>query len=557
MLYAILSCAISPIFVSQLLNNISAGKATFSNSIFLLVAYSVVLILGDVIMMRLSIAFAYIAEVRMQAAVAEKVMLHMTMLSLGYHKNHMSGGIVSDSTKLNSSIERFWDTLSFTAVPIATTIVSVCIALCFIFWQFAIILFVLSLAIAFVIIKSQNRIAPFSKQVAIKSSSMTAYLSDVISNITAVKSFSKEKFEIKSYQKRINVWKKAEFKEMKGVLKLTGSFSLLMTLMNICAFAAAIVATQYHLATIGTIYLVISYTLNVVEELWSVSGATRSYIRTIGDASPMIKTLDDDIQPRNPMKPIKNSLNLGKIEFKNVNFTHEDNKEKLFDNFNLTIKPGEKVGLVGKSGSGKTSLISLLMRFSDVNSGSINIDGVDIRKMTQEDLHKLISYVPQEPILFHRSIAENIAYGNMNATRSQIVEAARKANALDFIEKMSDGLDTQVGERGTKISGGQRQRIAIARAILKDAPILVLDEATSALDSESERLIQESLKTLMLNKTSIVIAHRLSTVAEMDRIIVISDGEIVEDGPHSVLSKSNGIYATLWNRQSGNFILEK
>jgi len=227
---------------------------------------------------------------------------------------------------------------------------------------------------------------------------------------------------------------------------------------------------------------------------------------------------------------------------------------RIFNDFNLQIKAGQRVGVVGRSGSGKTSLTRILLRFSDVDHGEVLIDNQDITKVSQESLHKSIAYVPQESSLFHRSIRDNIAYGKPNATEAEIIKSAKEANAWEFIAKLPEGLDTMVGERGVKLSGGQRQRIAIARAILKNSPILVLDEATSALDSESEKLIQDSLDNLMKNRTSLVIAHRLSTIAKLDRIIVLDQGQIVEDGTHDQLINQKGIYAKLWQHQSGGFI---
>jgi ATP-binding cassette subfamily B protein len=224
--------------------------------------------------------------------------------------------------------------------------------------------------------------------------------------------------------------------------------------------------------------------------------------------------------------------------------------------FSVTIKPGERVGLVGHSGSGKTTFTRVLLRFSDIQKGQIRIDGQDIADVTQESLRRSIAYVPQESTLFHRTLGENISYGKASATKNEVIQAAKLANAWEFIRQLPQGFETLVGERGIKLSGGQRQRIAIARAILKDAPILLLDEATSALDSESEKLIQASLDNLMKDRTSIVIAHRLSTIAKLDRILVLEKGRIVEDGSHAALIKKNGVYAKLWNHQSGGFIEE-
>lgn len=552
----ILTTTLAPIFVSKLLTSIADGTATLSGCLNLLIIYSVLKIVGNVVIFRISIWMAYMAETKMQKTTLLKVLRHLTDKSLAYHSNKMSGGTISNVTKLSGSIERFWDTIAFTLVPMIVTLVSVCIVLGFTIWQYALAISILSIIIIIVVIRAQNSLAPLSNEVATKSSAMTAYLSDVISNIGAVKAFAKEKTELKEYEKRINKWQKASMKEMKGVLVVTGTFSLMMSTLNIGAFLAAIFATQYHLANIGVVYLMLSYTISVVSELWSVSGMTRSYIRIIGDAGPMIETVYEDIEIEDPKRPEKLGMKNGLIEFDNIHFQHDNSKKALFDNFYLEIKPGERIGLVGKSGSGKTSLTRLLLRFNDLQGGEIKIDGQNIAKVAQSDLRSRIAYVPQEPVLFHRSLRENVIYGKQNATEKDIKKAIKQANAQDFIDCLPDGMDTMVGERGVKLSGGQRQRIAIARAILKDAPILVLDEATSALDSESEHLIQEALSKLMNNRTSIVVAHRLSTIAEMDRIVVLDKGKIIEQGTHQQLIKNGGTYAKLWKRQSGGFIKE-
>lgn len=242
----------------------------------------------------------------------------------------------------------------------------------------------------------------------------------------------------------------------------------------------------------------------------------------------------------------------GQIEWKNVNFGYEGSV--VFADFNLSIKAGERIGLVGSSGAGKTTFVSLLLRQHDLIDGSIVIDSQNIREVTQDSLRETIAVVPQEPLLFHRSIKENIIYGKPDATDAEVVAVAKKAFAHEFIMELTEGYDTLVGERGVKLSGGQKQRIAIARAMLKDARILVLDEATSALDSESEVVIQKALHKLMKGKTVIAIAHRLSTLREMDRIIVLENGKIVEDGTHDTLAKAKGTYARLWKHQAGGFL---
>jgi ATP-binding cassette subfamily B protein len=247
----------------------------------------------------------------------------------------------------------------------------------------------------------------------------------------------------------------------------------------------------------------------------------------------------------------------GEIALSNVSFSYEKKgtTKTLFDDLNLRIPSGQSVGLIGPSGGGKTTITKLLLRFMDIDGGSITIDGQDIASITQASLRDAITYVPQEPLLFHRSLKENIAYGKPTASMEEIIEAAKKAHAHEFIDDLPHKYDTLVGERGIKLSGGQRQRVALARAILKNAPIIVLDEATSALDSESEVLIQEALRKLMENRTTIVIAHRLSTIKHLDRILVLEKGKITEDGTHDELSTvKNGTYARLWAHQSGGFI---
>jgi ATP-binding cassette subfamily B protein len=284
----------------------------------------------------------------------------------------------------------------------------------------------------------------------------------------------------------------------------------------------------------------------------------RTITRALGDAKAMTEILDTPAAVKDKPSPELSRIAQGAIAFNDVSFTHADAKKSdaLFEHFNLQIPAGQKVGLVGHSGSGKTTLTRLLLRFADIDGGAITIDGQNIANITQDDLRRSIAYVPQEPLLFHRSLRENIAYGKPEASDHEIREAARKAHAAEFIERLPKGYETEVGERGVKLSGGQRQRIAIARAILKDAPILVLDEATSALDSESERLIQAALWELMKGRTAIVIAHRLSTVQRMDDIVVLKDGKIAEQGTHAQLLKTGGHYADLWVHQSGGFIEE-
>lgn len=309
--------------------------------------------------------------------------------------------------------------------------------------------------------------------------------------------------------------------------------------------------------SVSTLVLVVTYGEGMLGELYGISRLFKNFNRVFGEAHDMVQILDmpDDVVDAPNARRLE--LDEPRVQFNNISFQHADAKSPIFENFTLEIQPGERIGLVGVSGSGKTTLTKLLLRFADVASGEVLISDQNIRDITQDSLRENVAYVPQETALFHRSIADNIAYGRPNASIDEIKRAAELANAAEFIEELPNGYDTLVGERGIKLSGGQRQRIAIARAILKDAPILVLDEATSALDSESESLIQDALIELMKNRTSLVIAHRLSTVASLDRIVVLENGKIVEQGTHKqLLAKKDGVYNRLWNRQSGAFMEE-
>lgn len=379
---------------------------------------------------------------------------------------------------------------------------------------------------------------------------------DVISNSFTVKTFARESFEQHTIAQLTNKYRTVYQKDFRW-MSIEGSGRLLvMSIVQIIAIAVMADMLFSGLIELGVAIFIVAYLQRVAAQIFSLGDLVNGYDRIFIHSAPMTEILLSSNRIEDAPDAKRLAASKGEIVMQDLSYKYPDGEDPVLHDISLTIPAGQKVGLVGKSGSGKTTLTKLLLRFDDISGGSLAIDGHEVRSVTQESLRSTIAYVPQEALLFHRSLRENIAYGKLDATDDEIRQASKQAHALEFIDKLPNGFDTVVGERGVKLSGGQRQRIAIARAILKDAPILVLDEATSALDSESERLIQASLEQLMKGRTSVVIAHRLSTIAKLDRIVVLDDGKIVEDGSHAELIKQDGVYAKLWQHQSGGFIEE-
>ena len=333
--------------------------------------------------------------------------------------------------------------------------------------------------------------------------------------------------------------------------------ALLIFLIEFVVFYLAIGYWTENIVTVGFFVLLQAYILGLTHRLWEFSRVVRDIYESYADAKEMVEimTLPYEIRDLKDARTLK--VSLGALEFKNVSFSFNQTRGVLED-FNLAIRHGEKVGLVGPSGAGKSTIVKLLLRLHEPAKGSIAIDGSDIRDVTLDSLRGNIALVPQDTMLFHRTLMENIRYGREGASDEEVMHAAKLAHCDEFVENLSSGFNTYVGERGIKLSGGERQRVAIARAILKNAPILILDEATSSLDSHSEILIQDALDALMKGKTVVVIAHRLSTIRKMDRIIVVNEGKIVEAGDHNtLLLNEGGLYKKLWTLQAGGFILDQ
>jgi len=404
------------------------------------------------------------------------------------------------------------------------------------------------------------RLGKVGKDQAHARSSMTGRVTDAYTNITTVKLFSHTNREARFARAAMEDFKETGYRQMRLVSQFEIFNQILATAL--IASAGGYALWLWHGSEIGTgaVAAVAAMALRVNGMSHWIMWQMTSLFENIGTVQDGIGTLTHPPKVQDAPDAVALRVTRGEVEFDNVFFNY-NNERQVLDGLSLTVRPGEKIGLVGRSGAGKSTLINLLLRFYDVDRGVIRIDGQDISRVTQDSLRSAIGMVTQDTSLLHRSICDNIAYGRPDADPAEVRAAAARAQADEFIEQLSDshgnkGYDTLVGERGVKLSGGQRQRIAIARVMLKNAPILLLDEATSALDSEVEAAIQESLDEVMQGKTVIAIAHRLSTIAAMDRLIVMDQGRIIEQGSHAELLALNGVYARLWRHQSGGFLAE-
>ena len=476
--------------------------------------------------------------------------------SMTFHSNRFGGTLVSQTTKFMNAYSQMLENITFPFLPIICSIIATCVILIPRVPAYVVILMALLVVYAIVSYVMYKRILSLNEDAADAQNTLSGALSDAVTNILAVKTYGREDYERELFDHANREVVARDIKRMMASLArgiITACIAL--AIMSVVAvFIAG--GNAWFGITPGTLVIMFTYTYTITNQFNFISRGLQRFNVAFGDASGMTTVLDEPrlVADEPNAKPLK--VTAGDIDFKDLNFWYTDGnaKTKVFDNFNLHIPAGQRVGLVGRSGAGKTTLTKLLLRLSDIQEGEILIDGQNVAKCTQQSLRRQVAYVPQEALLFHRTIAENIAYARPDASMDEICEAACQANALEFIERLPQGFDTVTGERGIKLSGGQRQRIAIARAMLANAPILVLDEATSALDSESEKLVQDALEKLMQGRTSIVVAHRLSTVASLDRIVVLDRGKIVEDGPHAELIAQGGEYARLWSRQTGAYL---
>ena len=539
-------------------------RATFveqeSNTLILMGIVVVVLIPGFILLRSLfsrqSLLGNYPMRIRWQA--------HRYLLgqSLSFFHNEFAGRVATKVMQTALSVRETVMKLLDLMVYIGVYFISMVVLIFTADWRLAlplVVWLVVYIGILRVLVPKLKQVSQYQADAR---SLMTGRIVDSYTNISTVKLFSHSQREASYAQESMDKFLHTVYPQMRLVTILEFCVELSNALLIFSVGALSVYLWLQQIVTPGEIALAVSLCLRLNGMSHWVMWEVASLFENLGTVQDGINTLAQPIAVKNVDKAPALNVSGGQIHFKNMSFSYPGANDKpvpVFKNLDLDIKPGEKVGLVGRSGAGKSTLVNLLLRFYDTTDGQILIDGQDISQVDQESLRAQISMVTQDTSLMHRSVRDNIIYGRNDADDAAMIKAAEQAEAFEFIQQLSDkdgrtGFDAQVGERGVKLSGGQRQRIAIARVLLKDAPVLILDEATSALDSEVESAIQECLNKVMENKTVLAIAHRLSTIAQMDRLLVLDNGEIVEQGTHQELLEKGGIYAKLWAHQTGGFL---
>lgn len=546
--------AVTPLFLKKLFDLLAAGNTpTIIKSLLSTLGVIALLRFLQWSLWRLATFSSTYFQSRVMTDLTNSCYSYLQQHSFGFFTDNFVGSLVKKVRWFSRSFEVICDRIFWNLLPLVVTLSIVIgvlwhrnsvIGLGIVIW---LVIFFIVNAI-FIRFKMKYDIARSSAE-----TQATGFLADTITNQSTIKLFdgiTREKNESMRLNEvvrvlRLKTWNFGNYFE--------ATQALLMSILEIVIFYIAIKLWQRNALTLGDFVLIQSYLIYVFNNIWDFGKVFRQIFESLADAEEMTVILETphDITDAADAQPLR--LTRAAIRFDRVTFAYPKSRP-ILDTFSLDIASHERLAIVGPSGAGKTTLVKLLLRMHDVTSGTVSIDGQDISHITQASHHQNISLVPQDPILFHRSLEENIRYGKPDATHEEIVAAAKSARCHEFIESLSDGYATKVGERGVKLSSGERQRVAIARAILYNAPILILDEATSSLDSESERLIQDALDVLMKGKTVIAIAHRLSTIKKMDRIIVIEQGVIREQGTHERLITAGGMYTHLWKLQAGGFI---
>jgi len=473
--------------------------------------------------------------------------------SHSFFANNFGGSLLQKISKYARAFEKLNDKMLTDGLPLLIRGIGIIIAVYTLIPKYSLMIGIFCFVFLTTAIIVTRYKLKYDVITALSDSKTTGTLADAIGNHASIQLFTGNKYEEKHTGEVLKAQKKATIFNWYLWDGLGSLLSGYVVAIEFIIFWIAIGDWKLGLITLPVFVLLQSYLGRLLENLWDFMGIVRTFYDAFADAQEMAIILDMPYEIKDESnKKLKNVK--GEVAFKNVTYIYNKTRTNVLDDLSITVPAGQKIAFVGHSGAGKTTLVRLLMRLFDVTSGVILIDGIDISKVTQESTRGQIAFVPQDPILFHRTLMENIRYGRRDATDEEVKNAAHLAYCDEFIDRLPNSYNTFVGERGIKLSGGERQRVAIARAILKNAPILVLDEATSSLDSHSESLIQDALHNLIQGKTTIVIAHRLSTIREMDRIVVIEKGKLIEDGTHEdLVNKTGGLYKKLWDLQAGGF----
>ncbi len=549
-----------PLLYKDFFDTLTANEFTRSLAVSTLV-HIILLILGFKFLNWIAFRSAHFVHIQFIADgmgfLRKRAFDYLIEHSYTFFANNFTGSLVQRVNRFARAFDQLADKFIWDLLPLFIKIVGTVSILFFINKLIAFILLVW--AIIFIVFNYFFALWKLKYDIdrAAKDSHTTATISDALTNHNTIQLFAKSRSESTRFNSAVDeqtsitkfVWNlEATVEAIQAALIITVEFFL---------FYFAIKYWNLGLITIGSFFLIQIYLISLIGQLWNFSRVVRELYSAFADAKEMVEIMKLPHEIKDVPSAQMLQVSDGFVEFKNVSFNFNETR-KVLDDVSLKIIGGEKVALIGPSGAGKSTFVRLILRLYEVNFGEILIDGQNIAKVTQESLRKNISLVPQDPILFHRTLMENIRYGKSDATDEEVIEAAKLAHCDEFIDGLPLGYLTFVGERGIKLSGGERQRVAIARAILKRAPILILDEATSSLDSHSEALIQDALKTLMKDCTTIVIAHRLSTIRAMDRIVVLDGGKVLEEGSHDeLLAKDDSLYKKLWTLQAGGFLKEE
>ncbi len=481
---------------------------------------------------------------------------HLLRKDLAFFHDNFAGALTKKALAYARGYEMVVATLSMDVIANLLPLIFVG----FVLWSYSPLLILalvgliaLTLALMLPLIRRRKRLVDDREE---NSNTLAGHVADSITNMEAVRAFAREEHEARVHDRNVATFVRASRRSWDYQnTRISMVAAPMYVLTNMVGFLLALALGGDGTRHMQTVFVTFSYFSIFTRVLWQFNHIYRSLESYMAEAAQFTELILDAPKVVDVAEPAPFVPRDASVELRDVTFRYSDRSgEHLFEDLNLNIAGGEHVGLVGRSGGGKTTVTRLLLRFMDLDRGQILIGGHDIAAISQRDLREMIAYVPQDPVMIHRSLMDNIRFGRLDATDEEVRRAAALSHAVEFIEALPAGYDTLVGERGIKLSGGQRQRIAIARAILKNAPILVLDEATSSLDSDSERLIQDALWRLMEDRTAIVIAHRLSTVQRMDRLVVLEQGQIVEHGSHRELLDLCGVYSSLWLHQSGGFL---